>query len=68
MDTGHRAFSREKFMPKFEDVFSDRIIRAKRVRRDGVQVRVYDIAPAAPPENAEPVVDIVSQIKNNPED
>ena len=55
-------------MPKFEDVFSDRIIRAKRVRRDGVQVRVYDIAPAAPPENAEPVVDIVSQIKNNPED
>lgn len=68
MDTGHRAFSREKFIPKFEDVFADRIIRAKRVRRDGVQVRVYDIAPAAPPENAEPVVDIVSQIKKDPED
>ena len=41
--TGHRALSREKFLPKFRDAMGDRIIEEKQVRTNGTRARVFVI-------------------------
>ena len=43
--TGHKSLSREKFMPKFRDCMSDRIISETRKRNsDGKLIRVFEFA------------------------
>lgn len=42
--TGHKALSREKFMPKFRECLGDRIKNERRVRVDGVPTRFFDFA------------------------
>ena len=43
--TGHKALSREKFLPKFRDVMADRITDERRQRVNGKITRVLVIAP-----------------------
>jgi putative DNA primase/helicase len=40
-ETGHKALSREKFLPKFRDIMGDRILQDTRKRIDGCNVRVF---------------------------
>lgn len=40
--TGHKALSREKFMPKFRSYLGDKIKAERRTRIDGVPTRVFD--------------------------
>ena len=40
-ETGHKAFSREKFIPKFRDAMGDRILEETQVRRNGKVTRVF---------------------------
>lgn len=42
--TGHKALSREKFMPKFRDCMGDRIIDERQQRIDGKRTRVFDLS------------------------
>ena len=42
--TGHKALSRERFMPKFRDCLGDSIKAERRIRVDGVPTRVFDFA------------------------
>lgn len=43
--TGHRALSREKFLPKFRDIMGDRITDERRTTINGTRTRVFVIAP-----------------------
>ena len=45
-NTGHKALSREKFLPKFRDCMGDRITEEKRVRINGTITRLFVIDPA----------------------
>lgn len=40
-ETGHRALSREKFLPKFRDCLGKRILQDTRKRIDGIVTRVF---------------------------
>ena len=41
-ETGHKALSREKFLPKFREVMGDRILQETRKRIDGIITRVIE--------------------------
>jgi P4 family phage/plasmid primase-like protien len=44
-ETGHKALSREKFMPKFRDCMGERISDERRTRISGKITRVFDFQP-----------------------
>ncbi len=41
-DTGHKPLSRERFMPKFRDCMSERIVEERRVRINGIITRTFE--------------------------
>lgn len=41
---GHRALSRERFMPRFRECLGDKIKSERRTTQDGKRVRVFDFA------------------------
>lgn len=44
-ETGHKALSREKFLPRFRECLGERITDERRVRIDGVLTRVFEFVP-----------------------
>jgi hypothetical protein len=46
METGHRALSREKFIPKLRECLGERIESESQVRMEGKRVRVISFVSA----------------------
>lgn len=46
--TGHKPYSREKFMPKFKEALGNQPFTERQVRRDGKRVRVFQFGTNSP--------------------